>query len=227
MRKSSVVAVETAGDGPGRSARKVIVIRIVFVASLVALGLVAGLEAGWWNDGELSRGSTAVESGGFVTGLTRYERATRQQVPGVKGTTLDGGALDLADLRGKVVVVNVWASWCSPCRAEAGDLARVARDTDDGQVRFVGIDTRDNDAAARAFVRTFKVPYPSIVDTDGQVLLAFNKLLPTSAVPSTLVVDRDARIAARVIGRISYPTLRGLVQDAVAEPKTSAQAGPR
>lgn len=178
--------------------------------------LFASQEAGWFSHGELDRGTKTSGIAGADTGLTRYS-SDRPAAPPLKGTTLDGAPFDSATLRGKVVVINTWGSWCSPCRAEGPDLVRVAREAESRPVRFVGIDTRDNAAAARAFVRSFKVPYPSVVDTDGLVLLAFNKLLPISAVPSTLVLDRDGRVAARVIGRVDYATLRGLVDDAVAE----------
>ncbi|MBA2559737.1 MAG: TlpA family protein disulfide reductase, partial [Propionibacteriales bacterium] len=104
-------------------------------------------------------------------------------------------------------------SWCGPCRAEAPDLARLARETAARGVRFVGIDTRDTAAAAKAFVRFFHVPYPSIVDEDGRVLLAFRDVIPVSAIPSTLVVDTDGNIAAKVVGQVTYSTLRGLVED--------------
>jgi peroxiredoxin len=91
-------------------------------------------------------------------------------------------------------------------------------------VRFVGIDTRDNLAAARAFARAFNVPYPSLVDDDGHLMLAFHGVIPVSAVPSTVVVDPAGNIAARVVGIINYSTLRGLVDDVLAEttPATAA-----
>jgi thiol-disulfide isomerase/thioredoxin len=191
---------------------------------MLGLGLFVSVEAGLFGHGELRRGPASAGGSGFQTGLTRYPD-DRSISPPLKGTTLDGASFDLADLRGDVVVINAWGSWCNPCRAEAPDLTRVARETAALQVRFVGIDTRDNAASARAFVRTFKVPYPSVVDTDGRVLLAFSKVLPMSAVPSTLVLDRDGRIAARVIGRTDYPTLRGLVDDVLTERSTETEAG--
>ncbi len=149
-------------------------------------------------------------------GLTMYSRRNRRPAPAVEGVTLDASRLALADLTGHVVVINVWGSWCSPCRAEAPILARLARETAASGVRFVGVDTRDRSAAARAFVRHFKIPYPSIVDTDGQVLLRFSGVIPISAIPSTLVVDPEGRIAARIIGKVDYTTLRGLITDELA-----------
>jgi len=118
----------------------------------------------------------------------------------------------------------VWGSWCNPCRAETPDLVRVAVATKAQGVRFVGIDTRDNPDAARAFVRAFKVPYPSIIDRDGRVLLSFNGLIPAYAVPSTVVIDPSGKSAARMIGRTTYSTMRGIVHDVLAETSTATPA---
>ena len=161
--------------------------------------------------------SKAVADENITTGLTRWEPAQRPLLPRLMGRTLDGGPLDLADWRGHVVVVNAWGSWCGPCREEAPDLRRVWAETKADGVRFVGIDTRDNDAAARAFTREFRVGYPSLVDDSGRVMLAFGRTIPISAVPSTVVVDARGRIAARVIGAVTYSTLRGLLEDTLAE----------
>ncbi|HEY7487939.1 MAG TPA: TlpA disulfide reductase family protein [Streptosporangiaceae bacterium] len=135
----------------------------------------------------------------------------RKQAPQARGTTLDGAALDLANLRGKVVVVNFWASWCAPCRGEAPALEQVYRENKAKGVEFVGIDIKDDPEPAKAFARKFKVEYPSIVDQDGQVTLAFRDV-PPNAVPSTLVLDREGRIAARVIGATTYTKLSGLLK---------------
>ena len=145
-------------------------------------------------------------------------------LPRLRGGTLDGDRLDVSDWRGHVVVINAWGSWCGPCREEAPALRRVSEETKAAGVRFVGIDTRDNDAAGRAFAREFGITYPSLVDDSGRVMLAFGRTIPVAAVPSTVVVDRRGRIAARVIGAVTYSTLRGLVDDTLAEPKSQAEA---
>jgi peroxiredoxin len=159
------------------------------------------------------------ETAAWETGLSRYRVADRRPAPDVAGSTLDGERLSLADLRGHVVVVNVWGSWCVPCREEAPDLARVARETRAQGVRFVGLDVRDNPASARAFVRRYGITYPSLVDSNGSLLLAFDGIIPISAVPSTVVIDPEGRIAARVIGKTTYRTLRGVIDDVLAEPR--------
>lgn len=148
-------------------------------------------------------------------GYTGFPPATRTAMPSVSGKTIEGRPIDLDDLRGRVLVLNVWGSWCGPCRAEAPDLARVSREVRDQGVRFVGIDVRDNPAAARAFARRYRIPYPSIDDQSGRILAAFAGVVPVSAVPSTIFVDRQGRIAARVVGGIDASTLRQVIADLV------------
>ncbi|MFF9136729.1 TlpA family protein disulfide reductase [Streptomyces albogriseolus] len=150
-------------------------------------------------------------------GLTQYPAGKRSAAPMLSGETITGDRLNLADLRGRVIVLNVWGSWCAPCRAEAPDLKKVSEETRDLGVRFVGIDTRDNDAAAKAFERNYGITYPSFRDPDGKLLLGFNGRIPLSAVPSTVIIDRDGRIAARIIGPTTYTTLSELLKDLAAE----------
>lgn len=167
-------------------------------------------------------GSSAEDSGddaarGAEVGFTSFPVGERAVAPALEGTTLEGDPLSLADFEGHIVVVSVWGSWCGPCRAEAPDLVRVAREHKKQGVRFLGIDTRDSLSAAQAFVRRFKVPYPSLFDSDGRTLLPLTQLVPTAAVPSTLLVDADGDVAARVIGRVTYTTLSGLLHDLESE----------
>jgi thiol-disulfide isomerase/thioredoxin len=141
---------------------------------------------------------------------------TRKPAPQVQGTTLDGKPFKLADLNGKVVVVNFWASWCAPCRAEAPSLEQIYEKNKASGVRFLGVDIKDGQDNAKAFVRTFKITYPSLYDQAGQIALAFRDI-PPNAVPSTLVIDRQGKIAARVIGSVPYSRLQDLVTKVAAE----------
>lgn len=162
-------------------------------------------------------------SGGYVSGngtITWLSIAQREEVGTVSGTTLTGQPFNLASLRGKVVVVNVWGSWCAPCRAEAPRLQAAyvsLRKTYGSEVEFMGINTRDdNPANGRAFDRTFGVTYPSLYDPDGQNLLSFNGKIAPNAIPTTIVIDKQGRIAASVVGELtSSITLEDLVQDVV------------
>jgi len=161
-------------------------------------------------------------SDGFVAGDGSFivlDQSERQLAPEITGTTLDGETLTLSDALGDVVLVNVWASWCAPCRAEAPILQKVWEDVQGQGVQFVGLDTRDSDAAARAFVTRFGLTYPNVIDRDGQLQLRFGETLPPQAIPSTLLIDRQGRVAARALGKVSESTLRGLLEPLIAEPR--------
>lgn len=168
-----------------------------------------------------SEPSTSSPGGqGFVSGdgaVQVIDPADRVAAPEVSGTTLTGKSLALADFAGDVVVVNVWGSWCAPCRAEAPSLQQVYADTKDQGVRFLGLNTRDQTAAALAFEDRFGITYPSLVDENGELQLAFRDSLPPNAIPSTLVIDRGGDIAARIVGPTTYSQLSELVDDVVAE----------
>ncbi len=159
---------------------------------------------------------------GYVTGEGVVEQisvADRVPLPTLHGATLDGRSFDSSDYVGTMLVVNVWGSWCPPCRKEAPGLRRVSEETRDQGVQFVGIDVRDNDAAAIAFEGRYKITYPSLTTAgSGAALLALGSILPRNAIPSTVVVDRNGKVAARVIGGTTYRTLRDLVDDVLAEP---------
>lgn len=138
----------------------------------------------------------------------------RQEAPELAGSTLDGDPLSTADYAGSIIVLNVWGSWCAPCRAEAPALVAAAEQLPD--VQFIGINTRDLDPApAQAFVRAFGVEYPNLYDPDGALLLGFGQV-PPKAIPSTLVIDESGRVAARMLGEISTSTLVGVVEDVQA-----------
>lgn len=143
--------------------------------------------------------------------------ADRHPAPDISGTTLDGDTWSLASYRGSVVVINIWASWCAPCRAEAPALKAVSEDLADNGVVFVGLNTRDSDTTARAFEKNFGITYPSVIDTDGQLQLRFAADVNPSAIPSTIVIDQEGRVAGRILGRASESTLRAVIEPLMAE----------
>lgn len=158
----------------------------------------------------------------FVQGtgqITKAAKGERQTAPDISGKGVDGEQLKLSDHKGKVVVLNVWGSWCAPCRAEAPNLAKVARDYKDKDVQFIGINTRDLDRAnAKAFERNYGVDYPSFYDPSGKLILKFpgNSLSP-QAIPSTLVLDRDGGIAVRALKELSEKDLKSALDPVLAE----------
>ncbi|RCG30434.1 TlpA family protein disulfide reductase [Sphaerisporangium album] len=137
--------------------------------------------------------------------------AQRQAAPEVRGETLEGTAAALADHKGKVLVLNFWASWCAPCRSEAPVLKDVAAKTRDRGVSFLGVDFKDDKAQAMAFQRTQQPGYPSLFDQPGKVALAFHGMVNPAAIPSTLVLDRQGRVAARALGEVKYSDLLDVV----------------
>lgn len=179
----------------------------------VGIVLVALLTAGC--------GGATAGTGGFVTGdgtVTVLPVEQRQPAPLIEGTTLEGQPWRSDSITGKVIVYNVWGSWCAPCRAEAGELVAASQALAD-QAEFVGLNTRDLDPSApKAFVRAFDVPYVNLFDPDGALLLQFSGQLPANAIPSTLIVDAQGRIAARIIGATTQATLVGLVEEVGGKP---------
>ncbi|MGQ0843687.1 MAG: TlpA disulfide reductase family protein [Sporichthyaceae bacterium] len=172
--------------------------------------------------GGCGAGGPGADSGtSFVVGdgaVTRTAAAGRGAPISLAGPKLGGGTIDLAEYRGKVVLLNVWGSWCAPCRKEAPALEAAWQELRDKSVQFVGINTRDDaTGAAEAFERRFGITYPSLRDPDGSLQLAFRDL-PPKAIPSTLILDRQGRVAARVLGDTTRATFVGLVSDVLAEP---------
>lgn len=141
-----------------------------------------------------------------------YQHGQRKPASTAEGPDVRTGGNVTTDHPGKVVVVNVWASWCGPCRKEAPDLAAASRDTAK-TARFVGLNIRDDREAAQAFTRAFKTPYPSIFDPEGKQLVKFSGQLSTTAIPTTLVIDRAGRSAARITGPVDRDTLAALITD--------------
>lgn len=160
------------------------------------------------------------EAQAFVAGdgtVVALPPSERSPAPDLVAPTLDGGEFSLADQQGKVVVLNVWASWCAPCRSEAPELAEVYQDSDPDEVQFVGLATRDSEATAAAFVRKSELDYPHVLDTDGSLQLLFRDTLPPQAIPSTLVIDKEGRVAGRALGEVSAPTLRAMIEPLLDE----------
>jgi thiol-disulfide isomerase/thioredoxin len=172
-------------------------------------------------------GSDAVASGGtfdFVSpgGKTQifYDPPeSRGAIGALSGPDLmtDGKTTAVSDYPGKVVVLNLWGSWCGPCRAEAPQLEKVFHATRDLGVQFLGIDVRDNKQAAQDFVIDFKVSYPSIFDPAMRTVIALGGSYPTSVIPSTLVLDRKHRVAAVFLQALLVEDLQPVVERVAAE----------
>lgn len=148
--------------------------------------------------------------------VTEFAAEARGQAVEFSGTTESGAILNSKDLIGKVVVLNFWYAGCAPCRAEAPDLVALAAENTD--VQFVGVNVRDSAETALAFDKNFAITWPSIIDAKtGSVSLAFTGIVTPQAVPTTLVIGKDGKVTARVLGRIDKSILKTLIKTAVEE----------
>lgn len=185
------------------------------IATIVVLVLIATLGL-WWRSSRDDGGSDA-GTGSTSRVVQQYPLPDRATPADFTARLLDDATFDSTTLRGTVAVYNVWGSWCGPCRTEAPDLAMVAKEYRTS-TRFVGINVRDNAAAAIAFEREFEVPYPSIhPDDSASAILSFGGALAAAAVPSTVILDLEGKVAARVVGPVTASTLAGLIDDVLAE----------
>ena len=175
-----------------------------FAPAFLALLLLTGCSNGGASQAEES----------FISGdgaVTFIKKSDRIKAPKISGMTLMGTDYNFDG--GKVAVVNVWASWCSPCRAEEPALSALARKYSD--VEFIGILTRDNPVNAEAFARKRGIPYPTLID--DSILVGFRKSLPANAIPSTVVLDKGGNVAARISGAVTVASLTDLIERVSAE----------
>ncbi|WP_051049431.1 TlpA family protein disulfide reductase [Nocardiopsis kunsanensis] len=169
-------------------------------------------------------GGNEVQTGGeddrFISGdgsATAFDAGEREPAPEVEGTTFEDESLALSDYEGEILVVNVWASWCGPCRAEQPVLDEVHEEYTGLGVEFLGVNIKDDRTAAEAYTENKGVAYPSLYDQPGEVPQAFRDTVPPRAIPSTLVIDPAGDIAARVIGPTTYGQLTDLLNPVVTE----------
>jgi thiol-disulfide isomerase/thioredoxin len=198
----------------------------MFTRSLAALAVVAslgvGLSACASND-PLASQYKAGDNKNYIAGdgtVTEFAAKSRGKAVSWTGPTETGGVLSSSQLTHVVQVLNFWYAGCAPCRAEAPDLLAISKKFP--KVQFVGVNVRDSAATAAAFQRNFKLTWPAIVDSiNGSVALAFTGVVTPDAVPTTLVIDKQGRVSARILGRIDKSILTTLIQSAEAEKDSS------
>ena len=190
---------------------------------LAAMTLVAALLlAGCTSSDSLAQQYRDGSEKGYIAGdfqIVEIPDADRGEPVVFEGVTETGETVSSDDYRGGVLVVNFWYAACGPCIVEAPLLEEVWQDYQDQGVAFLGVNTYDQPATALSFARDNNVTYPSVIDVnDGRVKLAFAQVTPIQATPTTLVIDQDGRVAARIIGQLaSASILSTLVADTLAE----------
>jgi thiol-disulfide isomerase/thioredoxin len=159
-------------------------------------------------------GISAQSENSFVsgTGTSVYIKINdRKEAPEISGELLMGGSKTLAS--GQVKVINVWASWCAPCRAEAPLLQEFS--VQYPEVQFAGILTRDNLSSAISFYENFKITYPTFID--DSLLIGFKGSLIPNAIPTTIIIDKNNKVAVRISGEVTVAGLRDLLNKVLTE----------
>jgi len=192
--------------------------RLVVVLTAVAL-VVTGCSG--TND-ELADQYRSGENLNYISGdgtVTEFEIDERQEPVAFEGVLEDGTEVTSEDYEGEVLVVNFWYAECPPCRAEAPLLEQTHQAYREQGVEFLGVNVRNQADTALAFSRTFGVTYPSIMDADtGSAQLAFAGTVAPNAVPTTLILDKQGRVASRILGQVTdESTFETLIRDAAAE----------
>lgn len=195
---------------------------MALVIALVIAGLLALTACSAGTDAVVQGSTFEFVSPGGQTKIVYDPPESRGTAPELRGESLQapGNEIRLSNYTGKVVVINTWGSWCGPCRAETPELEKVFMQTRASGVQFLGIDVRDDRAAAEDFVRDRNVSYPSIYDPPGRSLLAWSGY-PRSVVPSTIVLDRQHRVAAIFLIALLADDLQPVVQRVAAEPSAA------
>lgn len=187
---------------------------IVF-APILMIFLLTGCSA---ND-PLADQFKAGDNKNYIAGdgtVTEFSKENRAAAVEWFGPTENGEILSSSDLVGVVTVMNFWYAGCAPCRAEAPDL--VALQAEYPTTQFVGVNVRDSAETALAFDKNFGISWPSIIDSqNGTVMLAFTGIVTPQAVPTTIVIGKDGKVSARILGRIDRSILSTLIKTAMAE----------
>lgn len=196
---------------PARHGRLVFGVRRRTVVTVTAVAAV--LAAGALAASHFTAGSSTASR--LVNGDTvEYTAGHRPRVPDITATSLTGAPIKMPDYRGKILVLNFWASWCAPCRAEAPALEVAYEQYHPRGVDFLGDDLDDTVTNALSFMRSESITYPSINDPAYSVVQQFSQAVPVSDPPTTAVIDRTGHVVGMILGGASIGGLATLVQQA-------------
>lgn len=197
----------TRRGAPSRRALLLAGTAVPVTALLAACGSDVSAQYGGGDTGYVSGDGVAVE----------IPPAERGDPVAITGTTYEDETFASADVPPDVLVLNVWYAACAPCRVEAPHLAEISAEYADQGVQFVGVNTEDEAGPALAFEQSYGIEYPSLPDLSGEILYALRGQVAPNAVPSTVVLDRTGRPAARISGAIDPSTLRSMLDTVLAE----------
>jgi peroxiredoxin len=183
---------------------------LTLAAAVLALSACTGKDAV-----DQSGSSTFKFRSGTALGKL-YPEPSRKPAGGFTAKLLDGGTTSLAQRKGKVVVINFWATWCGPCKTETPQFDAVYRTIKSRGVDFLGVDTKDVKSNAQSFVQTYDISYPIVFDEQGETALRLGQL-PAAALPFTVLVDKQGKVAAVYIVRLSPKDLTGALDQLLAE----------
>lgn len=181
--------------------------------ALVTAAVAVALLAGCGPPGSQSSSQFAEGEVDQPSPLTVVPPDDREPAPVLEGEDLDGEQVSSSAYDGQILVVNLWGSWCGPCREEAPAQAEAAKRLSGEGVQFLGITTRSDPAQDRAFADQYGLDYPSIQSPDGSVELGFADSLPAVAVPTTWIIDPEGGVAVRITDTVTVSMLAGLVAD--------------
>jgi thiol-disulfide isomerase/thioredoxin len=188
-----------------RTRRRTVVTVTAVVAVLLAGALAVTL---------LTSGKGNAANAPTAANTVAYQAGHRPLAPDFSGTSLTGATIKLSSYRGKVVVLNFWGSWCSPCRDEAPTLAVLDEQYGSKGVAFLGDDVGDTPANALSFTRSVGITYPSINDQGYAVVQQLAQVVPVNDTPTTVVIDKTGHVAGMIIGAVNYGEMTTLLHDA-------------
>lgn len=195
-------------------------IRRRLIAGVAIATVAVGVLAGCSSD-PLAQQYLAGDNKNYIAGdgsVTEISLGNRGKPIEFSGETQSGKKVTSAEYRGHVLVVNFWYAGCAPCRAEAADLEKVYNNSKGAGTNFLGVNVRDQAATIVSFDEKFGITYPSVVDQNGHMQLAFASDVPPNAVPTTLVLDAQGRVAARILGQLRDSSiLQTIVNDVAKE----------